>query len=265
MRDDLTKDWFGDGEDPAKYDPVRSARAGLKAKLPKRFYTDVTVELRDGLYALLLDGRPAKTKLKKPLGAETEAATRLLAAEWAAQVEVIDPSIMPVTRMLHAAIDHVAGARQEVIDDILKYAGSDLVCYRAGEPERLVALQAQHWDPALAYVREAFGARFLLSEGIRYVEQAPGAIEALRAPVSRHTSAAALAALHVMTTISGSALLAIAVADGIINAEAGFDAGEVDADFETSVWGIDEEAAERRGFRKADFLAAAALVAAHQG
>jgi chaperone required for assembly of F1-ATPase len=265
MRDDLTQNWFGDGEDPAKYDPVRSARASLKAKLPKRFYTDVTVELRDGFFALLLDGRPAKTKLRNPLGAETEAAAALLAAEWAAQVDVIDPSTMPVTRMLHAAIDHVAGARAEVIEDILNYAGSDLVCYRAGEPERLVALQAQHWDPVLAFVQARYGARFRLSEGICHVAQAPEAIAALRVPIARHTSAAALAALHVLTTISGSALVALAVAEGVLDPEAGFDAGEVDADFETSVWGSDEEAAARRGFRKADFGAAAALLAAHAG
>ena len=261
MRDDLSQDWFGDGEDPARYDPVRSARAGLKAKLPKRFYSDVSCELRDGKHQLLLDGRPARTKLKNPLAVETAAAAGLLAAEWAAQGEHIVPATMPVTRILHAAIDHVSGAREEVVADILKYAGSDLVCYRAGEPERLVMLQAQHWDPVLAHVHAAYGARFVLSEGIRFVEQAPAAIEALRKPVMAH-SAAALAALHVMTTISGSALVALSVADNTLSSEAGFDAGEVDADFETSVWGLDEEAVERRGFRRADFLAAAMLLAA---
>ena len=262
MRDELTQDWFGDGEDPAKYDPVRSARAGLKAKLPKRFYREVSWEVQDGLHQLLLDGRPAKTKLKNPLAVETAAAAGLLVAEWAAQGEHINPATMPVTRMLHAAIDHVSGARNEVIEDILKYAGSDLVCYRAGEPERLVAMQVEHWDPVLAHIHAAYGARFVLSEGIRFVEQAPAAIEALRLPVAAHSSAAALAALHVMTTISGSALVALSVADNTLGADAGFDAGEVDADFETSVWGLDEEAVERRSARRADFLAAAALLAA---
>lgn len=262
MRDELTQDWFGDGEDPAKYDPVRSARAALKTPLPKRFYKAVTTEFREGAHALMLDGRPAKTKLRNPLAVETAAAAALLAAEWEAQGEHIVPATMPVTRILHAAIDHVAGARAEVVADILKYAGSDLVCYRAGEPERLVALEAQHWDPVLAHIHAAYGARFLLSEGIRFVEQAPSAIEALRAPILALPSAVALAALHVLTTISGSALIALSVADGALSAEAGFDAGEVDADFETSVWGSDEEAVERRTARRLDFLAAAALIAA---
>lgn len=261
MRDDLTQNWFGDGEDPARYDPVRSARAALKTPLPKRFYAAVSIEAREGAHALMLDGRPAKTRLRNPLATETAAAAALLAAEWAAQGEHIDPATMPLTRILHAAIDHVAGAREEVIADILKYAGSDLVCYRAGEPERLVALEARHWDPVLAHIHAAHGARFLLSEGIRFVEQAPAAIAALRAPVTARPSAAALAALHVLTTISGSALIAISVADGALSAEAGFDAGEVDADYETSIWGSDDEAIERRASRRRDFLAAAALIA----
>ncbi len=262
MRDDLTKDWFGDGEDPARYDPVRLARAGLKPKLPKRFYADVAHSFRDGGYALLLDGRPARTKARNPLVVETEAAADLLVAEWAAQGETIDPSTMPVTRMLHAAIDHVADARDAVIEDILKYAGSDLVCYRAAEPERLVALESRHWDPVLAHIHQAYGARFILSEGIRYVEQPEAAIAALRTPVAAHVSPAALSALHVLTTLAGSALIALCVADGALSAEAGLDAGEVDADFETSIWGSDEEATQRRAARRADFLAAAALLEA---
>ena len=260
MRDDLTRDWFGDGEDPAKYDPARSARAGMKPNLPKRFYTAVTVEPREGLYAILLDGKPARTRLKRLIAAETEAAAKLVAAEWEAQVGVINPASMPATRILHAAIDHVSEAREEVVADILKYAGSDLVCYRAGEPDRLVALQAQHWDGVLAHIQSAYGARFLLSEGIRFVEQAESSIAALRAPIECHKAAAALAALHVLTTISGSALIALAVADRAITPEEGFDAGEVDADYEASVWGLDEEAAARRATKRDDFLAAVALL-----
>lgn len=265
MRDDLIKGWFGDGEDPARLDPVRAARAALKPKLPKRFYTEVTTGKRDVGHVLLLDGRPARTRLRQLFCAETVAAAGLLVAEWAAQGDFIVPSTMPVTRMVNAAIDHVAGARSEVVADILNYARSDLVCYRASEPERLAALQARHWDPVLTHIEAAYGARFVLIEGIGFVEQAPSAIEALRAPVQAHRSAAALAALHVLTTISGSALIALSVADRTLSGEAGFDAGEVDADFEISVWGSDEEAMQRRSLRRADFLAAAALLHALEG
>lgn len=262
IRAELAADWFPEGQDPALYDPVRSARAGLKTALPKRFYTGVSTETRGLEHVLLLDGRPAKTRGRMLLGVANVEIARLLAIEWAAQVEFIDPSTMPVTRILHAAIDHVAGARNEVAADILKYAGSDLVCYRAGEPEALASLQMKHWDPVLAHVRAVYGARFVLTEGVMFVAQPPDAIEALRTRVEDIADAAALAALHVLTTISGSALIAIAVADGILDAAGGFDAGEVDADYEAGIWGLDEEAAQRRSNRLADFRAASTILAA---
>lgn len=260
--DNLISDWFGDGEDPARYDPVRSARAAQKRDLPKRFYTAVSTELRDGQHVLLLDGRPARTKQRNLLGATTPAAAAMLADEWAGQETHINPATMPTTRILHAAIDHVAEAGDAVVADILKYAGSDLVCYRAGEPEKLVALESAHWDPVLDHARIRHGARFRLAEGIGFVEQPREAIAAVAQALQPYRAPAMLAALHVLTTISGSALVALAVADGAVTPDAGFAAGEVDADFEISLWGSDEEAASFRAARERDFLAAAALLAA---
>lgn len=265
MRDDLTATWFPEGQDPALYDPVRSARGAMKPQLPKRFYADASVGARDGGFAVLLDGRPARTKAKNLLALGSEAAATVLAAEWAGQGEFIDPSTMPATRIAHAGIDHVAGARAEVINDILAYAGSDLVCYRAGDPPALVALQEQHWQPVLEHIRARYGARFFLAEGIRHVTQPEASIAALRPRLEAVRDAVALAALHVLTTISGSALIALCVADGVLGAEAGYAAGEVDSDYEVSVWGGDEEAAERRRLRLIDFTAATGLFHALEG
>jgi chaperone required for assembly of F1-ATPase len=262
LRQDLTAGWFGDGEDPARLDPVRAARAASAPKRPKRFYADVAIARRDEGFALLLDGKLARTKLRHPLVAETEGVAALLAAEWAAQGEFIVPATMPVTRMLHAAIDHVAGAMAETRADIVNFAQSDLVCYRTREPERLVALQHQHWDPVLRHAEVRYGGRFILCEGIRFVEQPAEAIAGVRTALEQVVSPAELAARHVLTTLSGSALIGLGVADGSLSADAGFDAGEIDADFEASIWGDDEEAAERRAGRLADFRAAAALIRA---
>lgn len=264
-RSDFTADWFGDGQDPAAYDPVRSARGAMKTKLPKRFYTDVSSEIRDGAHVVLLDGKPARTKSRALLAVPNAEAAALLVAEWAAQVDLIDPSTMPTTRMVHTALDHVADAYEAVLADILNYARSDATCYRAADPAALVALEAKHWDPVLAHLRDSYGARFVLSEGIRHVEQPQSAIDALEARLRRITGPIALAALHVLTTISGSALIAICVTDGVLAADAGYDAGEVDADYEVSVWGSDEEATERRANRLRDFRAAAALLKALEG
>lgn len=265
MSTSYTDDWFGDGEDPARFDPVRTARAALKTQLPKRFYRDVTVAAEAHGHQILLDGRPARTKLKRPLALETEAAALVVAEEWLAQGEHINPATMPATRIAHAAIDHVVDVREGVISDILAYAGTDLVCYRAGDPDGLVALQAQLWDPVLAHAQARYGARFVLSQGITHVPQNPDAIAALRPGIERHAAAAGLAALHVLTTISGSALIALAVADRALPVDAGFDAGELDADYEVSIWGSDEEAAERRANRLTDFRAAARLIVALGG
>jgi chaperone required for assembly of F1-ATPase len=262
MRDELIQDWFGDGEDPARYDPVRTARAAMKKQLPKRFYEVASVVPGEGGFALLLDGRPARTRLRHPLVAATEVSGALLAQEWAAQVDLIDPATMPVTRILHAAIDHVAGAMDEVRADILKYAGSDLICYRAPDPERLVALHAQHWDPVLAHIEQRHGARFRLAEGIAYVEQPAASLEVLRGVLAQVQCPQQLAALHVVTTITGSALIAITLLEGALEAEAAFAAGEVDVDFEVSIWGSDDEATDRRANRWQDFSAAAQLLAA---
>ncbi|PPD16781.1 MAG: ATPase [Methylobacterium sp.] len=260
MSNEFTRDWFDDGRDPAQDDPVRAARHGMKPALPRRFYETVSVGEVEGRFAVLLDGRPARTKRKLVLSGPNAAIAGILAAEWAAQATEINPATMPATRIAHAALDHVADAMENVRADILKYAASDLVCYRAGDPVRLVERQAQHWDPVLAHIRARYGAGFLLSEGITFVDQPAESLARLAPRLDAVTDPIALAALHVLTTISGSALVAISVADGVLDADQGFDAGECDADYEASVWGIDEEAAERRALRLADFRAATALL-----
>ncbi|CAN1555752.1 COG5387 Chaperone required for the assembly of the mitochondrial F1-ATPase [Rhabdaerophilaceae bacterium] len=260
MRDDFTKDWFGEGQDPAAYDPVRSARGALKVKLPKRFYTEVSTGLVEGQYGVLLDGKPARTRGRRLLASRQQPIAALVAAEWAAQGECIDPSGMPATRFLHAALDHVAQAMDEVRADIVKYAGSDLVCYRASEPTVLVERQAQLWDPVLAHCEARYGARFALSSGIRFVEQPELSIAAVSARLVDVADPIALTALHGLTTNSGSALIAIAIADGVMDADAGFDAGECDADYETGIWGFDTEAAERRIARLQEFRTAAMML-----
>jgi len=265
MSNEFTRDWFDDGRDPAQDDPVRAARFGMRPALPKRFYEAVSIGEAGGRYAVLLDGRPARTKSKAVLSGPNMAVAEQLAAEWAAQTGEINPATMPATRIVHAALDHVENAMAEVRADILKYAASDLVCYRAADPARLVERQAQHWDPVLAHIRARYGAGFLLSEGITFVTQPGESLERLAPRLEAISDPIALSALHVLTTVSGSALVAIAVADGALDADSGFDAGECDADYEASVWGIDEEAAQRRALRLADFRAATALLRAIGG
>ncbi|GGK50487.1 ATP12 family chaperone protein [Salinarimonas ramus] len=241
-------------------DPREAARGAMTPELPKRFYTCATAEPHPhGGFVLALDGRPAKTPGKRPLAAPTRAAGDALAAEWEGQGERIDPGTMPLTRILNSALDGVATAMEPVAAEIVKYAGSDLLCYRAGDPEALVAAQNAAWDPVLASTRERLGARFLLAEGVMYVEQPRETLEAIAARVSRETEPVALAALSVMTTITGSALIALAVADGALTADDAWHAAHVDELHQERVWGADAIALERRAGRRREFDAAVLL------
>jgi chaperone required for assembly of F1-ATPase len=251
-------DWFPENVDPASYDPVRAAR-GAKASLPKRFYKLAEAGEGEHGFHLLLDGRPARTPARRPLALRVRAAAELLAAEWAAQAEVIDPAAMPLTRIVNAGLDHVASQAEEVRADAVKYAGSDLLFYRAEEPRRLAERQQDLWDPVLAWAAERYGATFMLSAGINHVEQPARSLDAVRAAIDAVSDPVALAALHVMTTLTGSVLLALAVAERRLTPQEAFALAELDADTQREIWGADEEADAARARRESEMLAAAGL------
>ena len=248
---------------PPPSDPRAAARGAMRAALPQRFYAAVTVAEQDGAHAVLLDGRPVRTPARNLLLLPTGAAAAAVAAEWEAQGPVIDPAAMPLTRLVHTTIDGVAKAMDAVAAEVVKYAGSDLLCYRAGEPERLIARETAAWDPVLAWARDALGAQLILVEGITFARQPDRALAAIAAAVTaeRDASPFRLAALHVMTTLTGSALLALAVARGRLAAEAAWAAAHVDEDYQMEVWGADEEAMERRARRWSEMETAARLLA----
>lgn len=253
--------WFAEAGSPAR-NPIALSRMAMKPPLPKRFYTSVDIGEADGSFHLLLDQRPARTPGKNLLAMPSARAAALLAAEWEAQRTLIDPAVMHVTRIANSAIDHVSHARLAVIDEIVRYAGSDVICYRAGDPRALVARQTLVWDPIVDWAREDLGIRLNLAEGVMFVAQPAQSVERLRDIVLGFTDPLALSALHVITTIGGSLLLALAVERGRLSASEGYDASDLEADFTAEVWGEDAEAAERRRLRKIEFEAAAALLLA---
>jgi chaperone required for assembly of F1-ATPase len=235
---------------------MRAAQAGMKPALPKRFYKEAGVEERDGQFLLTLDGRTAKTPSKQPLAVPTRGLAEAMAEEWQGQGGEIDPSTMPVTRIVNSAIDGVAPRQAEVVDDLVRYAGSDLVYYRAGEPERLARSQDAAWRPVLDWAKDTHGARFSLGEGVMHVAQPDEAVAAIRRAIEQIRSPFALAALHVMTTLSGSVLIALAHASRHLDVDQAWAAAHVDELYQESVWGEDYEAMERRRRREADFKAA---------
>lgn len=237
-------------------DPVKRAQNQMRAPAAKRFYDKVSVERSADGFVVLLDGKPVRTPGKAVLSLPTEQAAAIVAAEFDAQKEKIDPVTMPATRLVNTAIDGVAADMQAVIEDILRYASSDLLCYRADGPEALVSRQAEAWDPVIDWARAHLGARFVLAEGIVHVTQPREAIGAIGIHLARQAEPLRLAALHLMTTLTGSALLALAVEEGELDADTAWTAAHVDEDWNAEQWGEDYEAAARRKARAYDFSAA---------
>jgi chaperone required for assembly of F1-ATPase len=194
------------------------------------------------------------TPKRRGLKAPNVKIAQAMAGEWEAQRDSIDPGTMPLTRLSNAIIDGVADAPEAVRDEIVKYLGSDLIFYRADSPEGLVAKQTQQWDPLIAFARDTFGARFVLTQGIVHQAQPSEAIAA--AAVSIPADPWKLGALAAITTITGSALIALALAANAITPDAAWTAANIDEDWNIAAWGEDAEVLARRAARRAEFDAA---------
>lgn len=217
--------------------------------LRKRFYKTVSIATDN---AILLDGRGVKTPLKAKLMLPNAAMAEAVAEEWRVQTTAIDPALMPLTKLANTAIDRATTERQMVVDEIVNYAGTDLVCYRAAEPETLVARQYAHWQPVLDWAAKDIAAAFKTATGISHVAQAAHAVSRLRAHVEKF-DAWQLTGAYLLTTLSGSALLALMLQAGAISADAAWVAANVDEDFQIEKWGEDWEATQRRQSRKNEF------------
>ncbi len=238
---------------------MAAAQRLARPELPRRFYKEAGIAVHEQGFAVTLDGRQAKTPGRSPLVVADRAVAEALAAEWQGQGERIDPATMPLTRIANSAIDRVSREMEPVRAEIVKYAGSDLVCYRGEGPASLVAAQEAAWGPALAWAEEALGARFVLAEGIIAVEQPAESLAAIAAALAG-LDPLRLAAVHVVTTLTGSALIALAVLNGALGPEEAWAAAHVDEDWQMGQWGRDETALARRAARWRDMQAAALIL-----
>jgi chaperone required for assembly of F1-ATPase len=241
-------------------DPEEAVRRTSRTPRRKRFYAGAGVaEAPDG-FSVVLDDKPIRTPSGRAVAAPSLQIAEGIAAEWEAQQEFIDPMTMPLTRLANSVVNGVVDQVEAVAEDIAKYFGSDLLFYRAGYPEALVAREAEHWDPVLFWAADTLGAHFILAEGIVHVRQPDAAVAAARAALPK--DAWSVAALHVVTTLTGSALLALALLRGRLDPDQVWKAAHVDEDWNIEKWGVDEEVAARRAARLVDFRAAAGVLKA---
>ena len=211
----------------------------------KRFYEAVANTQMDGGFTIMLDGKPVRTPGRNLLLLPTYALAEAVEAEWAAQRDVILPASMPLMRLAATAIDQVAPHATAVAAETAKYAMTDLLCYRATEPQSLVERQAAVWQPLLDWTSLRFDAPLRVSAGIVPAEQSESSLRALAAalPVSEPFTLTALADL---TALCGSIVLALAVWERRIDAKDAADAALLDELFQAGRWGEDAEAAARR-------------------
>lgn len=245
--------------DDPKDNIAAAARRGARSSVRRRFYAEaVTAPAGAAGYAVLLDGKPIRTPARRALTAPSPAVALAIAAEWQAQREQINPASMPLTRLANSIIDGVTDHPVPVAAEVAKYLACDLLFYRAAAPAGLVERQRCHWDPILAWADETFGARFELAQGIRHVTQPAEALAAASAAIPNDPWP--LGALHVATTLTGSALIALALARRRLEVETAWLAANVDEDWNMEQWGRDELALDRRAFRFAEFQAAATML-----
>jgi chaperone required for assembly of F1-ATPase len=225
----------------------------------KRFWTEAAPVETGGGWGIALDGRPVRTPAKALLELPTRALAEAAAAEWNAQKEVVDPGAMPVTRTGNSAIDKVAPQFAEVARLTADYGGTDLVCYRAGEPPGLVQRQTAAWDPLLDWAAETLRARLLPVAGVMFQPQDARALERLHEQV-RALDPWRLTAFSDLVALSGSLVLGFAVVHGARDADEAWSLSRIDEDWQVEQWGEDEEAAEMAEVKRAAFLDAAGFI-----
>jgi chaperone required for assembly of F1-ATPase len=228
----------------------------------KRFYKETSVDAGDGGHRILLDGRPMRTPAKAVLVVPTRPLAEAIAAEWGEVPDKADINVshLPLTRLAATGIDRVTTQRERVIEDTAKYASTDMLCYRAGEPETLVKRQQEIWQPLLDWAAERYGARLIVVEGMAFVSQPEEAVRRLHDAVAAHSDLG-LSALYNLTHISGSLVVALAVAEGHLAADRAFAAAQLDELYQIERWGEDPIAAKRHEGIRHDIGAGARFLA----
>lgn len=251
---------FLEDADQHRDDGYGRAQAHVKRELPKRFYKDATVTSMEGGYAVALDGRVPRTPGMKHVVVPREAIAAAMAAEWAAQGKEIDPMTMPMTRLVNSAVEAGEETAPALRAEIVKYAGNDLLLYRADAPETLVKRQDEVWDAALVKLARHFGVAFQPTIGIMHQAQPPATLARLDAALANE-NLFTLTAMNAVMSITGSGLLALALRHQLLTPEEVWVAAHVDEDHNVALWGEVEEITERRAKRRAEFDSAVRLMA----
>lgn len=219
----------------------------------KRFWKDAAIIPSNNDWGIALDGRSVKTPGRADLAVPSEKLAQAIAAEWNDVADKIDPAAMPMTGLANAAIDRVASAKADFAAGLARYGETEMCCYRASEPDELVARQAESWDPLLDWARDRYGADFVTTSGVMHVEQPAGTLAALSDALAGE-SPFCLAGLSPLVTAGGSLLAALAVRHGHLAPDRAWTMTQIDEEWQAEQWGADAEATAAAEHRRRDFL-----------
>jgi chaperone required for assembly of F1-ATPase len=226
----------------------------------KRFYKEVSVAAAAEGHQVLLDGRPVRTPARRALAVPSATLAAAVADEWRAQGETLQPASMALTRLISTAIDRMPALRAAAIDEVLGYAETDLLCYRAAAPADLADRQQQLWQPWLDWLARSHGVELVVTTEMLPVPQPETALARLRSSVEPLDDWR-LVGLHAVTTALGSVVLGLALFEGEIDAEQAIAASLLDEQFEIERWGREREMERRHNALRYDVEAAARFLA----
>jgi len=230
----------------------------MAKSLAKRFYEEVTVEPSDDGWCVLLDGRQVRTPGKMKLTLPNEILAKVVAAEWDAQTEKVDPSTMPVTRLVNVASEQTPGRRDDLIAEAVRYAGTDLICYRAAQPRILQERQAAAWDEWRDWGAEQ-GVDLKITESLTAIEQPEASLRAVASYADELDDLKLTLFVHLIA-VYGSVVLAMAVLEKALKPDAGFDLSRIDNTYQIELWGEDEAQGEIDAALRAETITLANLV-----
>lgn len=224
--------------------------------LMKKFYQSADIiRLEQGEWGVTLDGRPVRTPAKHRLCVPTKALAKAIATEWESQTDYIRPHTMSLMQHAATALDRVAPNRAAIVGDVSGYGATDLLCYRAQSPRELAERQAAAWNPLLAWLKQTYGIRLAVTEGVMPIHQEAEALRLLHMCVDRYAPLH-LAALHTATTISGSVVIGLALLTGHLSADDAFNVSQIDETFQIEHWGEEAQALERQNHLHGELRAA---------
>lgn len=227
----------------------------------KRFYKLAEIAECESGFRITLDGRAVKTQLGGAQIVPSRALAQLLASEWNAQGEELDPHSFPFRDLADYAID-IAGAQQgDTIANLLKYAGTDTLCYRAEEGDALFRRQQEMWEPLVAEAEAKLGVQFRRISGIIHAPQPEEALQAVEAYL-RGLNAFTLSALYTASSLAASLIIGLAAIAPDADAVELWNAANLEEDWQAELWGKDSEALELRARRLESFTKACEFAAA---